>query len=205
MSRSEMKANPAPIIAAHFASLSEGAGGPARRRDYALFLAAPLAAAGLCYWRELTFSNAAGQSLLTLSGLLGALLFGALLLVSERAMNWADSNPPRGSRTSEQALYLSRLSANAAYASLACIAAAGAFLWVSLADGEALRIASALGVALGLQMVLVLLLVIRRVFLFTQARITDARVGGSSAHPSRRRGAGRQGAGAPQPPGARQP
>jgi hypothetical protein len=195
MARNEMKANPAPIISAHFHSFADGASGAVRPRDYGVFIALPLISGGVCFLLDGRFSTQAGESLLTLSGLLGALLFGALLLVSERAMSWADSPPGRGQRTSEQAVYLGRLTANAAYASLVCIATAGVFFVVSVSSGTALQISSALGVALGLHMVLTLLMVIRRVFLFTQARLYDARVGGSPAHGSRRRGGQASGVG----------
>jgi hypothetical protein len=187
MARYDMKANPTVIIAAHYRSFVDDATGEWRWRDFGAFVGLPAVAAGLSIWRGVELPKEAGVGLLTLSGLLGAFLFGALTTVSERSMNWADSEPPRGKSTSEQARYLEQLAANAAYASLVCITAAAVFLVVSVSSGVVREISSAAGIALGLHMVLVLLMVMKRVFVFTQARLNEARVGGAKAHGRRRR------------------
>jgi hypothetical protein len=196
MARNELKANPAVIVSAHYKTFVDGPSGDPRWQDFAVFLGLPAVAGAVCIWQGVELPASAGVGLLTLSGLLSAFLFGALMTVSERALNWADSEPTRGKATSQQASYLEELAANAAYASLVCIAAAIAFLVVGVSDGVVLEISSALGIALGLHMALVLLMVMRRVFLVTQSRLNDARTLGPPLHGPRRRGGQKPGVGA---------
>lgn len=188
MARNELKANPVVIVSAHYRTFVDGPSGKPRWQDFGAFVGLPVFAGAICIWQGVKLPESAGVGLLTLSGLLSAFLFGALMTVSERAMSWADSEPPRGKATSRQAAYLEELAANAAYASLVCIVAAVAFLVVSVSHGVLLEVSSALGIALGLHMALVLLMVMRRVFLVTQSRLNDARVLGPSVHGPRRRG-----------------
>jgi len=195
MARNELKANPLVIVSAHYKTFVDGPSGTLRWQDFGVFVGLPIVAGIICIWQGMKLPASAGVGLLTLSGLLSAFLFGALMTVSERAMSWADSEPPRGKATSEQASYLEELAANAAYASLVCIAAAVVFLVVSVSHDLVLEISSALGIALGLHMALVLLMVMRRVFLVTQGRLNDARVLGPPVHSGRRRGGQKAGLG----------
>lgn len=173
------KANVLKIIRAHRATYVDAATGRPSLRDRAEFEWLPILAAILLAVFDVTLSPSASVGLLTISGLLGAFLFGVMLQISDRAMNWADDPPPQGRDTSDHAIYLEQLAANAGYASLVSLAAAIAYVVAATADGHpwVLRIASAVGLALGLHLLLTLLMVMKRVFALTQQRLNRARTG----------------------------
>jgi hypothetical protein len=128
---------------------------------------------------EVTIPAAASVGLLTVAGLLSAFLFGAMLQVSQRAMDWADSNPEPSGDTSQHAEYLNQLAANAGYASLASIVTAAVFVVASATTShDALVIFTALGLACALHTALVLSMVMGRVFALTQERLIRAQTGG---------------------------
>jgi hypothetical protein len=186
--RGSFKADPRGIIRAHRKTYVDARTGAARPRDYAVFEGLPVVILAVCLAFEVELRPNTAIGLLTICGLLSAFLFGVMLQVSQRAVDWADSNPTPSAETSDHALYLEELAANAGYASLVSIAAAIAFaiasthfpsIWVS-------RISSAVGVALGLHLVLTLLMVMKRVFALTQQRLNRARTGASLRRRSRR-------------------
>lgn len=127
--------------------------------------------------------------LLTATGLLSALLFGVMLQVSERAMDWADRDPPPGADTSEHAIRLEELAANAAYSSLTSIAAAIVFTVALIVPDSGLGrwLTTAVGLSLGLHLVLVLMMVMKRVFALTQGRLDRARTGAGGDDLTQRR------------------
>ncbi|HYT14416.1 MAG TPA: hypothetical protein VEL12_16635 [Candidatus Nitrosopolaris sp.] len=119
----------------------------------------------------------AAAALLMVTGLIGALLFGAMLQASQRALDWADSAPAPSAETSSHAMFMGQLAANAGYASLVCIAAAISYFFATVATGSALALASAVSLGISAHLVLVLLMVMRRVYALTEERLNRARTG----------------------------
>ncbi len=185
------KGNVWQLVKTHRASFVDANTGRRRWSDHLAFEGLPLAAAILIGWFDVRLRPTASAGLLTIAGLLSAFLFGVMLQISDRAMNWADSEPTPSRTTSEDADYLEEMAANAGYASLICIAASAAFVVASMTSHNewALRISSAVGLGLGLHLVLTLLMVMKRVFAFTQHALRRARTGpGRSESPGRRSG-----------------
>jgi hypothetical protein len=172
-----LKADPTPIIRAHFRSYRSARDGSRQWIDYVVFVGIPFAVFGACAWLGVELSTGISVGLLTVSGLLGAFLFQVMLQILERATSWADSAPAQGRETTKHAMLLEELAANAGYASLISIAAAIAFVTASTTSHWALRLSSAAGLALGAHLVLVLLMVMKRVFAVIQERLKRARTG----------------------------
>lgn len=193
--RGSFKADPRAIIRAHYATYVDARTGRGRVRDHIEFAAPPVIALSVCLLLDVRLSSGASAGLLTATGLLGAFLFSAMLQVSQRAMDWADSAPLPGPITSSHARLLRELAANSGYASLACIAAAIAYVvsaisapdvLASSAGSDAavdegsqwvLRASSAIGLALGVHAVQTLLMVMKRVFALTEERLNRAQAG----------------------------
>ncbi len=183
------KGNVWGLVRAHRASYVDANTGRRRYRDIAVFEGLPVLGAVLIGWFDVRLRPAASVGLLTIAGLLSAFLFGVMLQVSDRAMNWADTDPTPSRATSEDADYLEELAANAGYASLVCVVAAVAFVVASTTFHHpwALRISSAVGLGLSSHLILTLFMVMKRVFTFTQRALNRARTGaGRSAGPRRR-------------------
>jgi hypothetical protein len=89
-------------------------------------------------------------------------------------MTWAD----RTFTTSEHAIFLREIAANAGYASLVSLVTAVGYVLVDVANGLVLRVASAIALALGVHLVLVLFMVMKRVFALTENRLNRARTKG---------------------------
>src|SRR4051794_37499355 len=123
-----MKSNPRAIIEAHYATFEDLKTGNPLPQDYFLLLGVPIALATACLVFEVQLSTAASAALLATAGLLVSFLFGVMLQVSQRAMDWADKGPPSGPETSSHALFLREISANSAYAALIAIQAAIVFV-----------------------------------------------------------------------------
>jgi hypothetical protein len=177
VARGDFKANPRNIVRAQRRTYVDARTGRSRWQDYATFEGVPLVVFALCVAFDVKLNSAASAGLLTVSGLLSVFLFGVVVQLSARAMDLADMRPERGPATSEHAINLEELAANAAYASLVCISAAVVFVVASIGTHWVLRISSALGLALGAHLVLVLLMVMKRVFALTQERLRRARTG----------------------------
>jgi hypothetical protein len=177
MSLRNVKANPSELVRTHLGTYRDASTGRWRWQDHFLFEVVPLIAGGLSIAFDVRLRVAASVGLLTVCGLLSALLFGVMLQISDRAMEWADSAPLPGPETSAHATFLSEIAANSGYASLVCITAAIIFVGASVGNGLFLRICSGLGIALGLHLVLVVLMVMKRVFGLTQGRLNRARSG----------------------------
>ena len=92
-------------------------------------------------------------------------------------MEWADEAPEPSGATSEHALYLRELAANAGYSALVCVAAAITYVVTSTTAHRKLEVASAIGLALGTHLVLVILMVMKRVFALTEERLNRVRTG----------------------------
>jgi hypothetical protein len=177
VAKGDFKADPREIIRAHRRTYIDARTGERSWRDRAVFEAVPAAVAVVCLIFNVRLNGGAITGLLTVAGLLGVLLFGVLVQLSTHAMDLADERPEPGPETSAHVIYVSELTANTAYASLICIFTAIVFVVASIGSGWALRISSAVGLALSVQVVLVLMMVMKRVFLLTQERLTWARTG----------------------------
>lgn len=182
-----VKVDPRNLIVAHYRTYIDVRTGRQRWQDYFLLAVLPIGCLIGCVFGDVRLVTGASVGLLTVSGLLSAFLFGVMLQISERAMDWADSSPAPGPETSKHAIYLSELAANSGYASLVSVVAAIVFVVASASSGWVLRVSSAVGLALGLHMALVLLMVMRRVFALTQERLIRARTGADQRSSDRRR------------------
>lgn len=187
MAPGNMKADPRGIIRAHRRTYIDARTGNPRWQDYAILEALPVAVLVGCIIGDVKLATAASVGLLTVAGLLSAFLFGVMLQISERALDWSDSSPMPGPETSAHATYLSELAANSGYASLVSIVAAAVFVVSSFTSGWALRISSAVGLALAVHLALILFMVMKRVFALTQQRLNRARTGADRKDSSHRR------------------
>lgn len=181
-----MKANPGAIIRAHRRTYIDVRTGKRRWQDYALNEVVPFLLGVGCLLAKVKLPVSASVGLLTVSGLLSAFLFGVMLQVSERAMDWADSSPIPGPETSSHATYLNELAANSGYASLVCITTSAIFVIASASSGWVLRISTGVGLAFALHMGLVLLMVMKRVYALTTERLNRARTGADRRDATRR-------------------
>lgn len=172
-----MKSDLRRLIKAHYASYVDVNTGRVRWQDHVVFTGLPLLALATCIWRGLELSTEAAAALLTVSGLLGAFLFGVMLQISQRAMGWADDAPVPGPATSKQAAFLREIAANAGYAALAAILAAMLFVIATVTTELVNTIVSIGGLVVGLHLILVLLMVIVRIFDLTDGSLRDTRTG----------------------------
>jgi hypothetical protein len=177
------KINVLGLVAAHRRTYVDARTGRPRPRDYLLLEGLPLLVAGCSIWLNVKLPSDTVLVLLTAAVIIGALLFGVMLQVSERAMTWAESSPRPSADTSRHARYLEELAANSGYASLVCILATVVYVVVTFTGAWPLRIASGIGVGLGVHLVLVLFMVLKRVFALTQDRLNRARTGASEIVP----------------------
>jgi hypothetical protein len=167
------------IVQAHRDSYVSADTGMRRLRDYALLEGVPVAVGVTCWFVNPSFPDETYAVLLTVAGLLSALLFGVMLQISDRAVTWAADDPPRGPKTSAHADFLQELAANAGYASLVSIVAAIAYVIGVSSSGWILRLSTAAGMALGIHLLFVLMMVMKRVFSLTQSALTEARTEGA--------------------------
>jgi hypothetical protein len=172
-----VKASPWLLIKAHYRTYVDARTGRIRWQDHLVFEGVVAAVVGVSVWRDVHLGATTAGALLTASALLSALLFGVMLQISGRAMDWADSDPQPSRQTTEHATYLSELAANSGYASLVCVASALVYVVVLTSHGRLLEAASAIGLGLGAHLVLVLLMVMKRVYALTDERLRRAHTG----------------------------
>jgi hypothetical protein len=178
MSLRDIKANPSSIVRAHLATYQDVRSGKILLRDHLLFEALPaLVGLGVSLGLRVQLTVPASAGLLTVTGLLAALLFGVMLQISDRAMEWADNPPAQGPETTDYSIFLRDIAANSGYASLVCIGAAIAFVAASVFRGWALVAFSGIGIMLGVHLVLVVLMVMKRVYALTQSRLNRVMTG----------------------------
>lgn len=178
-----MKFVPTRLVKAHYRTLVDARTDRPHWPDYAVALGPPIVAAVVVLVTKTHADPTVSGGVLTASGLFAAFLFGAMLQVSQRALEWVDTKPERGPKTSQMAINLEELAANAGYSSLMAVIAAVFFLVCSATPTHSWvnTISLACGVATGLHMILGLVLVMNRVFLMTQGQLRRARAGGSPA------------------------
>jgi hypothetical protein len=186
MSPGTTKFDPRGLVRAHYRTYVDATTGDWSPQDHIWSEGLPALTVIGCLVGNVRLPTGASVGLLTVTGLLSAFLFGVMLQVSERAMDWADSSPDPSPETSQHARYLSELAANSGYASLVCVCAAGVFIAASVSLGWPLRISSAVGLGLTVHMALVLFMVMKRVFALTQERLNRARTGADRRDAPRR-------------------
>src|SRR5205085_9387025 len=131
---------PRYIIEAHRRTYVDARTGRARWQDHALFEGLPLLALAGCLAGDVRLNVPTSAGLLTVTGLLAAFLFGVMLQVYARAGEWADTSPAPGRDTSEHAINLEEVAANAGYAAFVSLGAATAFVVASATSAWPLRV-----------------------------------------------------------------
>ncbi len=187
MPRGDSKIDPRRMVVVHFRSLVDARTDRSRVQDYAWLLALPAVVGIGCGVADVRLPVAASAGLLTVAGLLGAVLLGLMLQVGDRASAFADARPTPSEETSSRARYLLELTANAGYASLVSIVAAIAFVVSSVTQATSLRVASAIGLCVGSHLLLTMTMVMKRWFALTEAALDDAATGKQKAGDSRDR------------------
>jgi hypothetical protein len=172
-----IKADPTPVIRAHYATYVHNATRRQRISDHLLFSGLPLGALVACWAFGVRLPVGASVGILTVAGLLSAFFFGVLLQVADWAAGWADANPAANPQVTERADFLRQIAANAGYASLVSIVTCALGVVASVVSHAALTIFSALVLASGIHLVLVLFMVIKRVFSFAENRLNWAQSG----------------------------
>lgn len=188
-----MKANPWPLIQAHHRSLVDDRTGARHLPDYLVFYGLPVAVFAAVVGFGWELPNGAREGLLTVAGLLSAFFFGAMLQVTQRALEWVEERPEQGPSTSWQAEFMTQIAANAGYASLVSITTAAFFVVALMAKGTVLTVASALGLASAVHLVLLLMMVMVWMFKMASRKLVDVRTGANAtvtSLPSRRAGNG---------------
>jgi hypothetical protein len=176
-----MKASPLTFVRAQFATYVDDRTGKQRWQDHLLFHGAPLVTFAVLGWLKVSLPTIASVGIVTVAGFMSAFLFGAMLQVSQRALDWLDEKPTPGENTTEHAEYLRQLAGNTGYASLVSIATAAVFVAASAAETADLKALFAeLGFALVAHLTLVLLMVMNRVLALTEDRLIQAETGGPS-------------------------
>ncbi|HEC09681.1 MAG TPA: hypothetical protein ENI86_08970 [Acidimicrobiales bacterium] len=175
--RHDSKIDPTPIIKGHFAAFA-GNNHKGWVRDLTEQIALPAVGGFLAWFFGFSISAATGAAILTVTGLFAAFLFQLSIQLLDRSATWSESHPAPGQHTSEYASLLEELSANTAYAVLVAALTLVAAFGASIAqDGWAETFLTSATVVLLLHLATTLLLVFRRVFLFTRARLVAARTG----------------------------
>ncbi len=183
-----MKATPLTLLRAQYATYVDDRTGRQRWRDHVAFHGLPLITFFLFCWFEVTIPTEASIGIVTVAGFLSAFLFGAMLQVSQRSLDWLDNKPTPSEDTTQHGEYLRQLAANTGYASLVSIATAAMFVISSAAKSpEVSALSSAVGFAFVLHLLLVLLMVMNRVFALTINRVIQAETGGPSITRTRSR------------------
>jgi hypothetical protein len=187
VAKGDFKADPRAIIRAHWRTLADARTGRPMLRDWLEFTVPPLLVGGLCGAFDVQLGATASAGLLTVTGLLSAFLFGVVVQMSSRAMEFADRRPVPSRATSDHATFVEELAANAGYAFLVSVAAAVVFVLTAITTHLALRVTSAIGLAITVHLAMVLLMVVKRVFALTQQQLQQARSGADREERAARR------------------
>lgn len=137
----------------------------------------PLLVTVIAVWLKLKLPAAASGGLIALAAFLSVFLFTVVVSLWSRAADLADKAPRPSSEVTRLARDLEELAANSAYASVVCIVAAGVFVITAVTDRCALILSTATGIGLGLHFFLVLFMVMKRVFVQTQASLRRVSAG----------------------------
>lgn len=171
------KASLRVIVRAHRKTYISGRTGHPRRRDYLTFEIVPLVVAAACGWIRLKLPTAASGGLIAVAAFLSVFLFTVVVSIWSRAGDLADKVPKPSGAVTRQTKDLEDLAANSAYASVVCILASGAFVVAAVSSRWVLIVSSAVGLGLGVHLFLVLFMVMKRVFIQTQASLLRVSTG----------------------------
>jgi hypothetical protein len=180
-----IKANPFPLIRAHYATLRNHDTGRLLPLDIAVSFGLPVLVLLYCRHKHVALPAAASGGLLTVCGLLSAFLFGAMLQVSQRALDLSDTGK-QGESITAHANFLIGLAGNSGYASLVSIFASGIFVVATVTSGKVLMWFSAAGLAVLAHLAVAMLIVMQRIFSMTQERLLTARTGAENPPRPRR-------------------
>ncbi len=171
------KASLRAIVRTHRKTYVSGRTGRPRRRDYFTFEIVPLLVAAACGWARLKLPTAASGGLIAVAAFLSAFLFTVVVSLWSRAGDLADKAPQPRAEVTRQTKDLEDLAANSAYASVICILASGMFVVAAVSNRWVLIASSAVGLGLGVHLSLVLFMVMKRVFIQTQANLLRVSTG----------------------------
>ena len=130
-----------------------------------------------CGWARLKLPAAASGGLIAVAAILSAFLFTVVVSLWSRAADLADQAPKPSAELTRQTRDLEELAANSAYASVVCIVAAGAFVVAAVSQRWVLIVSTAVGLGLIVHLFLVLFMVMKRVFIQTQASLLRVHTG----------------------------
>lgn len=176
------KVSPRPILVAHLQTLVDGTHGRPHVADFVILYGVPVVVSVLAAWRapDLKIGEGLAAALLAVAGLFGAFLFQLSIQLLNQAATWADTHPTPSAHTSTYADRLGGLAANTSYAcfvSIVTVAVVTAAAIIVEGAWETLVVAAV--IALLVHLALTLLMILRRVFLLSSERITQARTGAS--------------------------
>jgi hypothetical protein len=171
------KASLRAIVRAHRKTYVSGRTGRRRWKDHLTFEILPLALAFTCAWYRIKLPAAASGGLIAVAAFLSVFLFTVVVSLWSRAADLADQAPEPSAELTRQTNNLEELAANSAYASAVCILAAAVFVAAAIGHRWVLIASTAVGLGLGLHLLLVLFMVMKRVFVQTQASLLRASTG----------------------------
>jgi hypothetical protein len=146
-------------------------------RDYSLFEFVPLAVAAALAYLGVKLPASASGALIAVAAFLSVFLYTVMVSLWSRAGDLADSAPMPSTELTKQTKDLEQLAANSAYAALICVLAAGVFVVAAIGHGWLLIASTAIGLGLAVHLLLVLLMVMKRIFVQTQASLLRASTG----------------------------
>lgn len=171
------KASLRAIVQAHRKTYVSGRTGRRRWQDHFTFEIVPVGVVLACVWARLKLPAAASAALVAVAAFLSVFLFTVVVSLWSRAGDLADKAPKPSAELTRQTRDLEELAANSAYASVVCILAAGVFVVAAVSQRWVLVVSTAVGLGLGVHLFLVLFMVMKRVFIQTQASLLRAHTG----------------------------
>lgn len=177
MNLRDWKADPSEYVRTHFRSFVNADTGKLRPGDFVSFLGIPAAVGLFVGLYPVVLPVAASVGLLTVVGILSALLFGLMTQVGDRAAELVSSAPAPSERTNNRAKLSLEMAANSGYGSFISLVSAGLFVVCSVAHGILLQLFSALGLTLGAHLFLTLMMVMKRSFSLTMSNLNRAATG----------------------------
>jgi hypothetical protein len=171
------KASLRTIVRAHRKTYVSGRTGRPRWQDHLTFEILPLIVAIACAWFRLKLPSAASGALIAVAAFLSVFLFTVVVSLWSRAGDLADKAPKPSAEVTRQTRDLEELAANSAYASVVCILAAGVFVVAAVTHRCLLIASTAVGLGLAVHLFIVLSMVMKRVFVQTQASLLRVNTG----------------------------
>lgn len=169
--------SPLPILLTHLDSL-RNAQGVLGSRSIIEHYVMPACLGAAAFTLNVRISASIATALVTVTGLFAAFFFQLSINILGRAASWSESSPHPSRDTTQYALLLEGISANANYSALVAFLTSAFVLIVGiLSAGWGERILVAITVTLLTHLVVTILFVSIRVFLLTRARTVRARTG----------------------------